>query len=475
MDRPDHKVHSWPALITAIFSTVLLVGGCTSIDPARGLADVQALTPKAGGDALVWAQSSADLEAIDQRVAQLLAEALTPDSAVQIALLNNKGLQASFAEIGIAQADLLQAGRLENPGFSFARTSQGEHLEIERGLHFNLMSLMLRPQRQAMESRRHAQVQRAVASEVQMLMSETRKAFFDAVAAAQRSAYMSQVMQAAQAGAELARRMERAGNFSKLQQAREQSFHADATQSLARARRVELSSRERLTRLMGLSGEQTRFQLPDRLPDLPPQARDQPDIEQAAMDQRLDVQGAKLAAEQSASNLGLTRVTRLVNVLEYGRLHNTSNEGPSSRGWEVRVELPLFDWGTARVAKAESLYMQALHRATQAATNARSEVREAYGNYRAAYDIAKHQRNEVVPLKKRISEENLLRYNGMYIGVFELLADARAQIHGVAGYIDALHDYWVAEADLDMAMVGKPSLTHSTAVNSSAEAAGTAH
>jgi outer membrane protein TolC len=462
-------------LITAIFSTALLVGGCTSIDPARGLADVRALTPEAPGDALVWIQSSADLEASNQRVAQLLDEALTPDSAVQIALLNNKGLQASFAEIGIAQADLLQAGRLANPGFSFARTSQGEHLEIERGLHFNLMSLMLRPQRQAMESRRYAQVQRVVASEVQMLMSETRKAFFDAVASAQRSAYMSQVMQAAQAGAELARRMERAGNFSKLQQAREQSFHADATQSLARARRVEISSRERLTRLMGLSSEQTRFQLPDRLPDLPIQARDLPNIEQTAMDQRLDVQGAKLAAEQSASNLGLTRVTRFINVLEYGRLRNTASEGTSTRGWEVRVELPLFDWGTARVAKAESLYMQALHRATQAATNARSEVREAYGHYRAAYDIAKHQRDEVVPLKKRISEENLLRYNGMYIGVFELLADARAQIHGVAGYIDALHDYWVAEADLDMAMVGKPRLTPPTAVNASAEAAGAAH
>jgi outer membrane protein TolC len=88
--------------------------------------------------------------------------------------------------------------------------------------------------------------------------------------------------------------------------------------------------------------------------------------------------------------------------------------------------------------------MQALHRAAETAINARSEVREAYGAYRSAWDIAKHQRDEIVPLKARISEENLLRYNGMLIGVFELLADARSQIASVNGAIDALRDFWIA-------------------------------
>ena len=125
----------------------------------------------------------------------------------------------------------------------------------------------------------------------------------------------------------------------------------------------------------------------------------------------------------------------------------------------MSFELPLFEWGTSRVARAEAIYMQSVNRAAQTAIEARSEVREAYGIYRSSYDIARHIRDEVVPLRKRISEENQLRYNGMLIGVFDLLADARAQVLGVNSYIEALRDFWLAQADLDMALVGKPSLS----------------
>ena len=176
------------------------------------------------------------------------------------------------------------------------------------------------------------------------------------------------------------------------------------------------------------------------------------------MAQRLDVQGAKLAAEQTAKNLGLTKTTRFINVLELGVVRNSSNEAPTQRGWEIGVELPLFDWGGARVARAEAVYMQAVDRAAETAINARSEVREAYGAYRSAYDIARHQRDELVPLRKLIAEENVLRYNGMLIGVFELLADARLQIASVNGYIESLRDFWIAQADLEMALIGKPGL-----------------
>lgn len=190
---------------------------------------------------------------------------------------------------------------------------------------------------------------------------------------------------------------------------------------------------------------------------------------------RLDVQGAKLAAEQTARNLGLTRTTRFVNVLELGLIRNSSNEEPTQRGWEIGFELPLFDWGGARVARAEAVYMQTVHRAAETAINARSEVREAYTGYRSAYDIARHQRDEVVPLNQRIAEENVLRYNGMLIGVFELLADARSQIASVNGSIQALRDFWIAQADLDMALIGKPSLAAAAGPAMAAEAAGAGH
>ena len=203
------------------------------------------------------------------------------------------------------------------------------------------------------------------------------------------------------------------------------------------------------------------------LPDLPSQPKAWPDLERQAMTERLDVRAARAGAQATAHQLGLTRTTRFINVLEWGLVNNTANDAPTQRGWEVTVELPLFDWGQARVARAESLYMQSLHRAAQTAIQARSEVREAYVAYRYAWDIAKHQRDEIVPIKSRISEENLLRYNGMLIGVFELLADARSQIASVNAAIDALRDFWQAQADLDLAMVGKPSLSHLGSLTSS--------
>ena len=171
----------------------------------------------------------------------------------------------------------------------------------------------------------------------------------------------------------------------------------------------------------------------------------------------------------------MTRTTRFINVLELGVLRNSSNEAPTQRGWEIGLELPLFDWGGARVAWAEAIYMQTLHRAAQIAVDARSEVREAYTGYRSAFDIARHHRDEIVPLRQRIAEENLLRYNGMLIGVFELLADARAQILSVNNAIESLRDFWLAQSDLDMALFGKPSLAMPGGPATTAEPGGAAH
>jgi outer membrane protein TolC len=284
--------------------------------------------------------------------------------------------------------------------------------------------------------------------------------------------YTRQVMQTAKASAELARRIKQVGNFNKLQRAREQSFHAEAALNVARAEQARRATRERLTRLLGLWGMQTQFKLPDRLPDLPPDLADRPDIERVALAQRLDVQAARLAAEQTARNLGLTKTTRFINVLELGVVRNSSNEAPTQRGWEIGFELPLFDWGGARVARAEAVYMQAVHRAAETAIDARSEVREAYGAWRSAYDIARHHQDEIVPLRKLVAEENLLRYNGMLIGVFELLADARLQIASVNAAIEAKRDFWLAQADLDMALIGKPSLTPTAGPAMAAETGG---
>jgi outer membrane protein TolC len=440
------------ALIAAV--PLLLLGGCASLSEDAGFTKVEQAVKGRTGAETKWARSDSDADTVRGRVKELLGRPLGPTQAVQIALLNNPGLQAGYAEVGIAEADLVQASRWRGPTFSFGRLRGGDETEIERGVFFDVLGLLAIPlSTRASESRLQATQNRAAADGVRVAL-DTRKAWVQAVAAQETARYMARVKESAEASAELARRMAAVGNFPKLTQAREQAFYAETAAQLARAQHNATAARERLARLMGLWGEDLAFQLPDRLPELPKAVREGGDLEARAIAQRLDVQGARHDADSLARSLGLTKVTRLVNLLEVGVLSNSETGQPRQRGWEIELGLPIFDFGGARVARAERLYLQAANRTIEAAIAARSEVRDAYSAYRTAFDVAKHYRDEIVPLRKRISEEMLLRYNGMLASVFELLADSREQVAAVNGYIEALRDFWIAESDLQMALTG---------------------
>ena len=431
------------------------LAGCASLsEDARFSAIEQAVKERTGADTK-WTRSDDAANTVRGRVRELLAKPLGPTEAVQIALLNNPGLQASYAEVGIAEADLVQASRWQGPRFSFARLRRGDEIEIDRGVFFDVLGLLTIPlSTRASESRLQATQNRA-AGEALRIALDARKAWFQAVAAQEGAKYMAQVKESAEASAELARRMAEAGNFPKLTQVREQAFYAEATAQLARAQHNVVATRERLARLMGLWGQDLAFQLPDRLPDLPQSAREGGDLEAQAIAQRLDVQGARGDADALAKSLGLTKVTRFINLLEVGVLSNSETGLPRQRGFEIEIGLPLFDFSGARTARAERLYMQAVQRTIENAVQARSEVREAYSAYRTAFDLSRHYRDEIVPVRKRISEEVLLRYNGMLISVFELLADSREQVAAANGYIESLRDFWIAESELQMALTGR--------------------
>ncbi|TFW36154.1 TolC family protein [Massilia horti] len=424
-----------------------VLAGCASVSKDGGIGDVGRLTQsRIGQDAPLAREIDA------KEVEALLAKPLSAESAVRVALLHNQALKASLAELGIAQADLAQAGRLRNPGVSFGRIRGGGETEIDRAVIFDVAGLLTMPARTGIETQRFEQAKLHAASQAVRLATDTRQAYFAAVAAAQAAAFGGQARQAAEAGAELASRMRGAGNWSKLDEARERAFYQDAVTLQARAQLQATITREQLARLLGLWGGQLAFTLPDRLPDLPAAPQTPADAEAQALSTRLDVLAARRDAEATARALGLTRATRFIDVFDAGYANKSVTGQPRQNGYEVALELPLFDWGGARVARAEATYMMAVHRTADLAVRARSEVRSAYATYRTAYDIARHYRDEVVPLRKQISEEVLLRYNGMLASTFELLADSREQLASVDAAIAAQRDFWIAESNLQSAM-----------------------
>ena len=436
-------------------AAMLTLAGCASFSSDGGFNDVRTLTRERIGKDTRWVKTDADRAGVAAAIAPLLAKPLLPDDAVTVALMNNQGLQAAYSELGISEANLVQAGTIRNPVFSFGRLTRGSEIEIERSLVLPVMSLLTMPVAMRIERRSFEQAQLRAAGEALRVADDTRRTYFSAVAAQESAVYMEQVKLAAEAAAELTGRMAAAGNFSKLDHAREQAFYADVVVQLARARQSSTEQRERLARLMGLN-EAATFKLPNRLPDLPPAPRATQDLEASAMQNRLDVIMARRELSGLASSLGLTKATRFVNLLDVSYLRNSFNESPvRESGYEIELQIPLFDWGGARVARAEAMYMQAVQRASETAVNARSEVRMAYAAYRTTYDIARHYRAEIVPLRKRISDEQLLRYNGMLISVFELLADSRSQVLSVNAAIEAQRDFWMAESALQMAQTGR--------------------
>ncbi|PTR01850.1 outer membrane protein TolC [Paraburkholderia sp. GV068] len=441
--------------VACIAVAAILLTGCTTFSNDGGFGAVSTTASQRLGKDAVYVKTDEDREAVFKRTRELLSKPLGMDDAVQLALLNNRGLQAAYGELGVSEADLVQAGRLPNPGFTFSRTHWSDGFGISRTFSMGVLGLLTLPLATRVEGRRFEQTKLETANAMLAVAADARKAYVNAVAAQQAALYAEQVKDSAEAGAELALRMRQAGNFSRLDYAREQAFYAESVAQLAKARQQSVMAREKLTRAIGLWGSGTQFELPDRLPELPKEKPQLDDLESFAMRNRLDIQAAKLRTESVASSLGLTKATRFINALDVGYLNNFETDKGHERGYEISVEIPLFDWGSAKTARAEAIYMQSANRLAQTAIDARSEVRESYSAYVTSYDVAKHYRDEVVPVRKTISDEMLLRYNGMLASVFELLADSRDQVAAVNGYIDALKDYWVAETDLQQSLGGR--------------------
>jgi outer membrane protein TolC len=393
---------------------------------------------------------------------ELLQKPVSQNDAVLLALVNSPELQAMLAENWSEAADAAQTGRIANPLFTFEHLRSASEIEFSSLLAFGLLDLLTLPQRYNKAQRLIEQTQLRLTGAVVDHITRVRQAWVRGVAAGQSLLYARQVHDAAQASAELARQLQAVGNFNRLQRARQQAFYADAATQLATAQQAVTSTREELLRLLGLTDDQAKLlMLPDRLPDLPKEPLTPEEVGSITKAARLDIRLAHAEYASAAAAQGLTDVTSITDI-ELGLRHDTIKDRADStrttkRGYEVSVRLPLFDWGDARRDAMNARTLAAANRLEATVRAAGSNLRQSYSSYRTSYDIARHYRDEVVPVRKAISEENLLRYNGMLIGVFELLADARDQVNSVIVAIAAEEQFWLSNAALQATMIGRPT------------------
>ena len=448
--------------LTALATATLILAGCASVNMDQTLQETNQQTSGFTQGKLELSRTAEQQQARAKLSTELLAQPLSMDNAVQLALSNSPAVQSLLAQSWMDMAQANQMGRIANPMFTFERMRLGDELEIGRLLSFGLLDLLTLPRRQAIAQSRTAQAKVQLAANVIDQVTQVRQSWVRAVSAQQSLQYAEQINTTAQASAELAKRMQQVGNFTKLQRARQQLFYADAVARLATSRHAVTATREDLIRQLGLTDAQaSALKLPERLPDLPKAPKQADTINAAAPEQRLDVQIARNQLDTAGKSQGLELLNSLVDV-ELGLRRDTifdNAEGTQStkRGFELGIRLPIFDWGNAKRDALNANSLAAANRYESTVRGATSQLRESYSAYRTAYDMARHYRDEVVPLRKTMADENVLRYNGMLIGVFEFIADNRDQISSVISAINAYQQFWLADAALSASMTGKPT------------------
>lgn len=447
-----------PLSRSLLLASTLGLSGCASFSADNGMTVVADIAGESLKKDVAFVRSADQAEQASGRVRKLLSRPLTVDAAVQVALLNNKGLQAAYDELALAEGDLVRQSLPSNPAFSISRISGDGASEIERQIVGDILALATLPFRSDIARDRFRAAQLKAALATLRLAADVRRAYFRAVAANELTGLLTDAKATAEATAELAKKLGETGAMNKLDQAREQVFYAETTAELATARQDAASTRERLARLMGLWSNDLGFRIPDHLPPLPRRPLAPPSVEADAVGHRIDLQIARLELVALAKSLDLTEATRFITLLDVAGIDRKTHDPNSApfreRGFDIQFEIPIFDGGEVRVRQAAGIYNRAFNLLTQQAINVRSQARDAYRVYRSAYDIAGHYQREVLPLRRIITEEMQLRFSGMQVDVFALLTEARQRIASLRAAIAARRAFFLAQSDLQSVVDG---------------------
>ncbi len=458
----------------ALLSTVLVITACTSVPEDGGVSGVEEVFGDRVDSSYRLPRLGEALPISMEDVSAILQNPLSLADAERISVGANPIVKVKLANVGIAEADYAQAGRMENPGLTYERYSKDDN---SASLLFDIGGLVLMPLKRQMEARRLEVARYKAATDVLDHIAMTRKAWINAVAEKQQTALIERAVEAVETSNKLTRQMTALGHSGVVEAAQSELVVGSMQTTLIKQRLAEGAARESLIRQLGLWGDRTRLlKLPDRLPKVPAEQLDIPAVEQQAIEGRLDVQMAKFNIEGMAKNLKLTQLNPFLSAIEVGPVQEKSG-GETERGYEIELRLPIFDAGGVQTRKARIAFEQAQAQAESTAVSAASAARAALASYRSSWEVANHMENQLLPLRQRITSEQLLKYNGMLISVFDLLSDLLSATNMEAEYVNAVRTFWIADTNLQSVLTGAGSaeMSFSRGAEMPASGAGEGH
>lgn len=449
-----------------LFTAVATVTGCASLPQQQGLSNVHTLVEQHSGTNLTWADTKTDDAKTDELVEELLKQPLTPDTAVQMALLRNPRMQAEYARLGIAHADVYEASRLSNPTLSITALNPheaGAAKKLDVSLSQSFADLLLLPSRKRLALGEYERTQQSIAAEILNLTAEVHAAWYSYVGAQQIAAMREMVAQAAQTSAELARQFHTAGNISKLQLQLEEASATQARLEATRANAETTRARFALQQLLGSSIESTQWTTPTRLPVPLAEDEDQETLVSFAHEQRLDLAAAKKEVTLLEQSLGLTKRYRWLGQVEVGVAMERETDRTKLYGPSLSLQLPIFNQGKGSVMRAHALLDQSRARLQLLEREIDNQVRSGIEHIKITRKIVEDYRNALIPQREAVVAHTQENVNFMLMGVFELLLAKQQEYDAYQGYIEAVRDYWLARVEL-MRAVGKrlPNDTNAT-------------
>jgi outer membrane protein TolC len=389
-------------------------------------------------------------------VARALASPLTADTAVRLAMANNRQFRATLRELGIPRGRLLQASLLPNPTVELDLRYQQDRTQPLQGdlaVEFELTRALLAPAR-ASVARAELEAARVRAAGAAIELGfKVRAAFYAVQAAEERLAIAQRALDAFAAGRDAARAIFLAGNVPALDMATQEAAYERARITVAQMELELFDRHEHMTRLLGLFGNETAWTARDGLAPAPDEAPLRDASETRALRASLELEALRARLEVTARRTGLSRAegwTPDVTIDAHGEQDGNSTE----IGGGARVTLPVFDRRQGQTAALEAEFDGMLERYHGLAVDVRSALRETRNRVRSAHARARQYDVVIVPAQARVMEQVMLQYNAMNAGVFQVLQARREQLDAELARVETRREYWTSLAALDALFAG---------------------